>query len=312
MKKKIVHILALAMIWFCSFQLKAQQDPMYSMYMFDKVLVNPAFCGSSPWAVTTIKAREQFLGLNGKPSTQTINFHSPIQAKHIGVGVKIIKDKIAIINNLHFAGVFAYHLNFAGGKLSLGVEAGIINKKINFNDLTVSTLGDNALLSEGIQNAIVPDLSFGTYYQKKQFYFGISNYHALKSKFNYGTIGGSSILKNQLNVIVGNVFDINKSFSYEPSILVKSQPSSATQIDINNMFYYKDKFGLGLQYRTKDALIIIARYNVNEAFRIAYSYDITISKFSPYSKGAHEIVLSYGIKLPPPPTNKETHPRYYF
>lgn len=291
---------------------KAQQDPMYSMYMFDKMLINPAFAGSSNWAVGTVKSREQFMGLQGRPSTQTINFHTPIQAKHIGLGVKIIKDKIAIINNLTATGVLSYHLNFVGGKLSFGLEGGIVNKKINFNDLTVSTLGDNALLSEGIQNAIAPDLSFGTYYQKKQFYFGFSNYHLLKSKYNFGTVAGNSKMASSMYLIVGNVFDLTKSISYEVSMLIKNQTSSVIQFDFNNMFYYKESFGVGLQYRTKDAVVLLAKYNINESFKIAYSYDITVSKFSKYSKGAHEIMISYGIKLPPPPTQKEIHPRFYF
>ena len=280
--------------------------------MFDKMLVNPAFCGSSNWAVGTIKSREQFLGLQGRPSTQTINFHSPIQAKHIGLGGKIIKDKLAIINNLAVTGIISYHLNFAGGKLSFGLEAGIQNRKINYNDLVVSTLGDNALISEGVRASTKPDVSFGTYYQKKQFYFGIADYHLLKSNFSFGETNGNSNLYNHLYIIAGNVFQINKSFTYEPSILIKRQGSSATQIDLNNMFYYEEKFGLGLQYRTQDALVFIARYNISEAFRVSYSYDMTVSKFSKYSKGAHEILISYGIKLPPPPTQKEIHPRYYF
>src|SRR6185436_15020640 len=99
---------------------------MNSMYMFDKMLVNPGFTGSSAWAVTTLKHRTQFAGMDGRPVTQTLNFHSPVQRKHIGLGFKLVNDKLGVVSKINFAGVYSYHLNFAGGKLSLGVEGGLI------------------------------------------------------------------------------------------------------------------------------------------------------------------------------------------
>lgn len=288
-----------------------QQDPMYSMYVFDKMLVNPAFCGSSNWLVATAKYREQFIGLNGRPSTQTINVHSPIQAKHIGIGVKVVRDRIAIINNLAAAADFSYHLNFAGGKLSLGLEAGILNRQINFTDLIVSTQGDKALDNSGKVSSLVPDLSSGIYYQRKQFYAGLSAYHLLKKKMDFGTSLSGSYLHSQTNILVGNVFELSKYISLEPSLLIKYQPG-VVQADINAMVYYDGTLGAGVQYRTGDAVVAMLKYNITPGLRIAYSYDITVSGFSGYSKGAHEILLSYGIKLPPPPTQKEMHPRYYF
>lgn len=290
----------------------AQQDPMYSMYMFDKMLINPAFAGSSNWAVTTLKYREQFSGFVGHPSTQTLNFHAPIQKKHLGVGVKLINDKIAVLSNLNIAGLLSYHLNFAGGKLSLGIEAGVFNRKINYQKLILSTKGDNVVpLTD--RSSLVPDFSYGFYYQKRQFYLGVSHYHLLGANFNYkSSVRSSSQLYKHFYIIAGNVFSINKKLTIEPSVLLKYQAASSIQFDFNTTFYYNDLIGVGVQYRSSDAIVGLVRINVTENFKIAYSYDFTVSQLSPYSNGAHEIVISYGIKLPPPPSKKEIHPRYYF
>ncbi|MES2760889.1 MAG: type IX secretion system membrane protein PorP/SprF [Bacteroidota bacterium] len=292
-------------------KLFGQQDPMYSMYMFDKALINPAYAGSSNWAIGTIKYRNQFTGLSAHPTTQTINFHSPIQRKHIGVGLKVINDKNAIIHNINIGAQFSYHLNFAGGKLSVGLEAGIYNRKINFQKLILNDLNDNAIPGTS-KSSLTPDVSYGVYYQKKQFYTGFSQSHLIKGKFNYGENERTSRLYSHYYFIVGNVFDINKTWSVEPSILLKKQASVAPQIDLNAMLYYDEKIGVGLQYRTRDALVAVLKVNISESIRIAYSYDLTLSKLANYSKGSHEIIISYGIKLPPPPTQKEIHPRYYF
>ena len=289
----------------------SQQDPMYSMYMFDKMLINPAYTGSSNWVVGTLKYRNQYSGLPGHPVTQTFNIHGPIQKKHIGLGLKIINDKMAIMSNLNIAASLSYHLNFAGGKLSAGIEAGIYNKKINYQDLIVNARGDNALPATAM-SSIVPDASFGLYYQKKQFYAGFSDYHLFNKAFDYNTSTSQAHLYKHLYFLIGNAFSLSKNWSLEPSLLIKYQPSSAIQLDLNTMVYYNDRIGAGIQYRTGDAIVTMLRINITESLRISYSYDLTVSKLSPYARGAHEFIISYGIKLPPPPTQKEIHPRYYF
>lgn len=290
----------------------AQQDPMYSMYMFDKMLINPGYTGSSNWFVASAKYRNQFSGLNGKPTTQTFNLHGPIQKKHIGLGLKIINDKIGVVNSLNVAADLSYHLNLAGGKLSAGLELGVFQRRIDYQKLILSVPGDNAIPLTA-QSSIVPDAAWGLYYQKKQWYVGLSQYHLIGAKFNdKEPVKSKSKLYNHMYLIAGNVFTLNKFWTWEPSVLLKIQPNSKVQLDLNAMVYYQDRFGAGLQYRTGDALVTVVKFNVTESIRISYSYDMTLSQMSKYSKGSHEILVSYGIKLPPPPVQKETHPRYYF
>ncbi|PBQ33745.1 hypothetical protein CNR22_18815 [Sphingobacteriaceae bacterium] len=292
--------------------LSAQQDPMYSLYMFDKMLINPAFAGSSNWVAATLKYRNQFSGINGHPKTQTFNIHAPIQKKHIGVGFKLVNDKMGVMTNLNAAAQLSYHLNFAGGKLSVGIEAGLYNKKTNYQSLIVNDRGDNAL-PPNAASSLIPDASFGIYYQKKQFYAGFSNYHLFNKTFDHAApFTSQAHLYNHYYFLAGNIFDISKNLSIEPSLLLKYQPSSALQLDLNALVYYNERFGAGIQYRTGDALVTMLRINITESLRISYAYDITLSKLSPFVKGAHELMITYGIKLPPPPTQKEIHPRYYF
>ncbi|MES2678656.1 MAG: type IX secretion system membrane protein PorP/SprF [Bacteroidota bacterium] len=290
----------------------AQQNPGYSMYMYDKMLINPAFTGSSNWAVATLKNRTQFIGLKGNPVTQTFNFHAPIQKKHIGLGFKVVNDKIAVMSNLNMAMDLSYHLNFAGGKLSFGLEAGFMKRQIDYNKLIMSSQHDNVIPLTSV-SSVVPDASLGMYYHKKQFYAGLSQYHILKVNFNDKTeVKSQSRLYGSTFLLIGRVFELSKKWTLEPSMLLKQQSASPAQLDINFSTYYNDKIGAGLQYRTGDAIALTLRVNITEGLRIAYAYDITVSKLSPYSKGSHEIMISYGIKLPPPAKQKEIHPRYYF
>lgn len=292
-------------------RIQAQQDPLYSMYMFDKALINPAFVGSSDWAVGTLKYRNQYAGLEGSPTTQTINFHTPITKRHIGLGFKVVNDEVAIVKNLNAALMYSYHLNFASGKLSLGLETGIISRRIDYSDLILSTEIDNAI-PDGASSAIVPDVSWGLYFQKKQFYAGFSQAHLLKTNFNDNTVSESqSRLFSHFYFLSGTVFNLNKKFTIEPSVLLKSVSGAPLQLDLNSMFYYDDRLGVGVQYRTGDAIVALIKINIVEQLRIAYAYDIVTSALTG-AGNSHEIILSYGVKLPPPPSKKEVHPRYYF
>lgn len=291
----------------------SQQDPMYSLYLHDKVLINPAYAGSSNWIVGTLKYRTQFIGMPGAPVTQTFNFHAPVQKKHVGFGLKVIHDKIAVINSTTATGIFSYHLGLAGGKLSLGVEGGIFNQNINFPDLIKKDPIDNSL-SEGTQSLSVLDAAFGIYYRKKNFSLGFSETHLPNSKLRYGIAGAPEYahLYSHHFLYATYGFDLSDKVYLEPSALLKSTVGASVQCDFNTCISFSDKFSFGISFRSGDAVCCILKANITEQLRLAYSYDYTISKLSSYSSGAHEIMLSYGIKLLPPAAEKEVHPRFYF
>lgn len=310
--KKIRYILLFLILMNLGGKLFAQQDPMYTMYMLDKVLINPAYTGSSNWAVGTLKYRKQFVGFTGSPETETFNFHAPIQKKHIGLGLKVINDKTDVTSNLNASLFYSYHLNFAGGKLSAGIEAGVYNRKINYPKLILLDPVDNSIPLTA-KSSLIPDVSIGIYYQKKQFYLGLSDCHLLKFGFNYKTVNSTQErLYSHMYLLMGKVFEISEKWTFEPSALVKYQSAAPVQLDINASVSYKDRIAVGAQYRTGDAVAAIVKIGILENLRVAYSYDMTISGLSGYSKGAHEIIVSYGIKLPPPAAEKEIHPRYYY
>ncbi|MBI4947918.1 MAG: type IX secretion system membrane protein PorP/SprF [Bacteroidetes bacterium] len=291
----------------------SQQDPMYSIYLYDKVQINPAFAGSSNWMVGTLKYRTQFLGIPGQPKTQAFSFHAPIQRFHIGTGLKIVHENIAVVSKTNVIGICSYHLNFASGKLSFGLEGGVLNQAISFPDLIRKDQIDNAIPSQRTARTI-PDASFGTYYRKKEFYLGFSAMHLVKSKLDYANFQrtiNANLFKHYY-FLLGNVFDLSESFAIEPSLLIKYVKAAPVQEDFNLNFIFKDKITVGLSYRSHDAVAGIFRVNITESFKIGYAYDHAVSGLSGYSNGTHEIFISYGIKLLPPAEEKEIHPRYYY
>ena len=305
MKKLILFISFVLSVLFAN----AQQDPMFTQYMFDKMLVNPAYVGSSNWIVATAKYRTQFVSVPGAPQTTTFTFHAPIQKKNLGVGLKFISDKTAegAVSTNWFTLNAAYHLKLKESKLSFGLEGGILNKSANYANLIKYDPNDDNIPNG--ENVFMPDVSFGTYFQTNKLYAGLSLYHLLP---NSGKTGDARLNKHYL-AFVGNVFDIvDKKFAIDPSLLLKYVGSAPAQVDLNVNFVYLNRFTAGASWRTGDAFAVLVKADITEQIRVAYSYDVNTSGLSTFSSGGHEILLSYGIKILPPPALKDIHPRYYF
>ena len=63
---------------------KGQLDPMYTQYIFNLQTVNPAYVGSWQTIGVTALSREQWVGLQGHPSTQSFSFQTPLRSENVG------------------------------------------------------------------------------------------------------------------------------------------------------------------------------------------------------------------------------------
>ena len=80
----------------------AQQDAQYTQYMYNTVSVNPAYAGSRGHLSIAALYRNQWVGLDGAPETQTLNFHTPMGYRGVGLGVSIVNDKIGPTSETYF------------------------------------------------------------------------------------------------------------------------------------------------------------------------------------------------------------------
>jgi hypothetical protein len=55
----------------------AQQDPMYTQYMDNLLIVNPGFAGTKEIGNFMVVARNQWVAFDGAPRTRTFSFIHP-------------------------------------------------------------------------------------------------------------------------------------------------------------------------------------------------------------------------------------------
>ena len=68
--KKLLYILFLLLF---AARIYAQQVPLYSQYMMNGFLLNPAVAGSEGYTAINLTAREQWLGLKNAPKTHAVS-----------------------------------------------------------------------------------------------------------------------------------------------------------------------------------------------------------------------------------------------
>lgn len=283
--------------------LDAQQDPMYSHYMYNTLVVNPAYAGSRDALTITALHRSQWVDFKGAPVTQTITAHTPLRNERIGLGLSVLNDKIGPSNN---TAVFAYYafimkLN-EKSKLALGLSAGLNIYQARLNTLLLDQQADPSFLTN-IKNHITPNFGFGAYYSRERFYAGISVPYLLQnSNADINQYGGNiTIEKEQRHYffIAGALIPISDNVSFKPTTFIKVTAAAPIEADITASFILMKKLLVGVMYRTGDAIGGLAGYDITEQFHFGYSYDWSFGlKTNIYNKGSHELILRYDILSP--------------
>lgn len=301
--KKII-LLAIAALGFS--QANAQQNPLYSQFLFNDYAVNPATGGTVPYYDVRSVHRYQWVGIVDAPRTYTLTVHGPMKNRKMGLGGFLYTDHVGPTRRTGVQFSYSYMVNITSDiKLSFGVSAGMLQWMVDASKITLHDEGD-AVISNGLQSTLVPDAKFGIYLYKpndnpygigKKFYFSAAAPNLLQNKLYFFDSQASTLsqLEDHYYAAGGYQFDVAKDFKVEPSFLVKYVDPVPIQFDVNARVIYQDMIWLGGSYRTNDAISLMLGYLHKGALQIGYSYDLTTTNLGNYSTGTHEVLL--GIRF---------------
>jgi len=280
----------------------AQQDPVFSQYMFNNLYNNPAYSGVEGVSKMTLLYRSQWLGYQGTfdeggaPQTTLFTFSAPVLRFRSGAGFYVMDDRLGPQNNLNIQASYAYHLVIGPAKLSFGIKAGIFSQTINFNEYRPIDSGD-PLIRDGKESQIRPDMGVGVFYQAEKYYGSVSLNHIIKSQFDFGSDSLRNPLVNHLILTGGYHYQLNYDIVLTPSFLFITDFNSYT-FDLSVVGTYKEKFWGGLSYRQSEAITALLGYSFlkDNALSIGYSFDYVLFAQEAKQATSHEIQLSY--KLP--------------
>lgn len=292
--KTIRETILLATVLLGAVSARAQQEVMVSQYMFNQLFLNPAYAGSHGYAGASLLHRSQWMQVEGAPRTSMLALDAPLMHDKMGVGFTIAHDQIGVTRDLDMAAQYAYHMRVgANSKLSLGLKAGVSLYSARLSELLYWDVNDQVFAAD-ISNAVVGKFGFGAYWYDATSYVGISVPNirsadgAIRSQV---TSALDHYFTQHYYLHAGKVFPLGEYFDIKPSTLIKYMPNAPVQADVNVNVLYKERVWLGAGYRTGDAIVAMAEYQINPFLRIGYAYDMTTSRLRNYTSGGHEIML---------------------
>jgi len=286
----------------------AQQRPMFTQYMFNGLVLNPAYAGSHESISATALSRIQWVGIDGAPVTHTFSIHSPIPDRNIAIGAVFSNDQIGVTNRNTLNLSYAYRIEMRNTILSMGLQGGLTSSKVNYDEIGAN---DPNLQYNG--SALLPNFGLGLYLYGKRYYAGISVPTALKNSWAgegdaNNSDGFSSVEVPHFFGTFGFLVDLSPLVKLKPSILVKSVDGAPIEFDFNANLILDDKLWIGVSYRSFDALSLLLDIQLSAQFKLGYAYDYTLSELSQATTGSHEIMLNYRFVFS---KSKIVTPRYF-
>jgi type IX secretion system PorP/SprF family membrane protein len=293
----------------------AQQQPLYSQYLQNAFVLNPAVAGVS--GITEIRSviRNQWTGLeenmNGSnPKTNTVSLSTGWPEKKMGLGAYIFTDKLGPVSRSGVSGTYAYRFKVGNeSMLSFGLAGMFYQYRLNTSELKFDAAGNSdKVLMNGDFKAYSPNVSFGVYYKAPTYFVGFSIPEMLQQKITSSADFFVVEEKRHVYFNGGAVLKLSDNMDIDPSLLVKYVPGAPAQADINVILDYKRSLNFGISYRSSAALSLMFGYVYKEAFKFGYAYDLTTSGLSTYAGGTHEITIGYNIHRKKKEDPKEIKP----
>lgn len=322
MKKIILPILFL--IGFISTS-EAQQDAMFTKYMFNSLVVNPGYAGSHEFMSMRLLYRNQWWGLEGAPVTETFTIHSPYN-ENVGLGMSVINDVIGVHGSTKLNASYAYRLPLKKGKLSFGLQAGVRNWRLDPEKLKYrDPQSTDAAFSDIKTNQFLPMVGAGAFYYSQYFYAGLSVPDLLTSELKrngdvdiskipeiakfyrhyFFTAGGAIPLDGDMLIFKPSIMlksvALFENFSSDNDLLTKVGAPNEFDIDLSLLFF--QKFWVGAGFRSAfekftgkssfDSIDIWTSFYLDNGLRIGAAFDYTLTKIQTYGKGSFELMLGY-------------------
>ena len=290
------------------FKIGQRYEPVYSQYEVNGLAINPAYTGSRECFSNIILYRNQWIGFEGAPITQTLSSHAPFKDEKNAVGVFIFHEQIGVSDYYDVYGNYAFRFQFGSGKLSLGLKAGATFFQGNFADIKASPdeIQTDPILNN--ESAFFPNFGVGAYYYADNYYVGISVpkflSYELKNSQKTMSLGPSNY---DFLVTGGYLIPISENLKVKPSFLLKYRLDNSFQIDAGANIILFDAVWFGGSYRHNDEIVFMAEYQVNQQIRAGVAYDYGIGDFSSQHSGSLEIILRYDFKY----KVRAVSPRYF-
>ncbi len=294
------------------------QDPHFSQFYANPLYLNPAFAGTTLCPRVILNFRDQWPSISGTYVTYNASYDQHIDKLSGGIGVLLNTDRAGqgILNTTTASFMYSFRLEVNRSfSMKLALQATYFQKKLDWQKLTFGDMIDkrhgfvystSELPPSRLTKANV-DFAAGVLGYGEKYFIGFAVHHLTQP--NEGFISMSR-MPRRYTVHAGGIINLVKKVrrrsnehtpTLSPNILFMQQ---ANFQEINyGLYFNRYPFVGGLWFRQnfKNADAIVFMVGVQASmFKIGYSYDLTISKLTNATGGAHEVSFALQFNCKPP------------
>ena len=296
MKKSLYIIIGLLCL--LSAEVKAQYDPAFTHYWMLEPQFNPAAVGIRPNLRVIGAYSNQMSGYSNNPKTMFVGADMPLYfiGEHHAAGAYLLNDEIGFFSHKRIAVEYAYRVRLWDGLLYLGIQGEVLNESFDGSKVDVEETGDPAIPTSTVSGTKF-DAAAGIYYSNKHFFVGASSLHLTAPTVSMGTTNKIDIKRSYYLTAGYNIVLRNPLFSIHPTARwMYDGQSDKTDLTVRAQ-YNNDKTmlfaGAGYSPSSSASLFVGGKFH---GVVISYSYEAYTEGVG-LGNGAHEIVLSYEMKL---------------
>lgn len=286
--------------------------PVYSQYLQNGLMINPAYTGSRGALSTFMSYRMQWMGTSGAPVIQSVSLHTPMKNDKVALGVMAQFMQFGLTKSTSIYANYAYHIKLGKGKISFGMKGGVDLSNSDYSGILLTKKDDPVFMNNDKQY-VLPNVGAGVYYFSDKFFAGVS----VPTFLSYNKTASGSVEPyhsfNEYDFVfsAGGLITFSDFLKFKPSVLVDyslQETKKLTQLDISGNFILADLIWLGGSYRTSEEVAVgILQIQLNQQLMFGFSYDIPVGSMSSFRNGSSEFILRYefGSKV------SAANPRYF-
>lgn len=292
---------------------KAQQEQMYTQFMFNKLAYNPGYAGSFVSPTLTAIYRNQWMGLDGAPDAQALSYTQPLLNDRVGIGGTVMRQHIGITTNLTFDVAYAYRVKLRRGAIAAGLQASMRNLRQDWGSDKVKPLdkGDQGIPTEP-KSKFLPNFGAGVYYvaYDNAWYAGIAIPRLVANSIDFSDYGAVFSREVQhINAMGGMTFKPNRELEITPQALFRYAIGAPFDAEANVSVLLKKKYYGALTYRVGgdtngagESVDAMLGMQMTDNLFFSLSYDIGLTRLRKYNNGSVEATARWWFN---PPGNVE-------
>ncbi len=274
----------------------AQQEGMFSQYMYNPSAINTAYTGTRDENILFFQYRSQWQSFSGGVQTSYVNYQRTGPNK-LSQGLSIMQESTGPMSQFSIGFDFAFKLQLSRDSyLSMGFKPLLDVLDVDFSGLNIYNPQD-PWFDINIDKKISPNLGLGFFYYDDRGYVGVSTTGILSTNHFDQSSPTSYLAADRAHyyIIAGKVLELSSSVLFKPSFLIRMVKGVPISADISANVRIDDKVETGLSYRISGALSALAAFRINRNVLVGYSYDKETGYIGNFTGGSSELFIRYEI-----------------